>query len=184
VVLLYATSGAAAAVAGLALAANIVLYDAWHKNNPLGPAIMGGCRVLVYVTAALAAGALRSAVLTGAAALFAYLIGLTYTAKIEGRVSARLWPLAFLAVPFVKEASVACGAVFAVVYVGFLAVVVHAVRLVVSRRAVGRAIVLLLAGISLLDALLVAGAGHPRVAIAASLGFFATRGLQRWVSGT
>ena len=47
----------------------IVLYDRHHKDNPLSPLLMGLCRVLVYVTAALAvahdaAGAAR----TGAAA--------------------------------------------------------------------------------------------------------------------
>ena len=34
---------------GRVLAAIIVLYDAWHKANPVGPRIMGLCRLLVYV---------------------------------------------------------------------------------------------------------------------------------------
>ena len=41
-------------VAGVALAAAIVFYNWHHKNNPLSPFVMGLCRMLVYVTAALA----------------------------------------------------------------------------------------------------------------------------------
>jgi 4-hydroxybenzoate polyprenyltransferase len=55
---------------------------------------------------------------------------------------------------------------------------------VLTKRAVGKAIVLLLAGISLLDALLLASAGFAIAATVATLGFFATRALQRWVAGT
>ena len=35
-------------------AAAIVAYNAWHKNNPLSPVLMGLCRVLVYISAATA----------------------------------------------------------------------------------------------------------------------------------
>jgi 4-hydroxybenzoate polyprenyltransferase len=183
--LLYWQAGFLAAVFGVALAGNIVLYDAWHKGNALSPVLMGGCRVLVYLTAAVSVGALNLTVLAGAAALFAYLIGLTYVAKIEGKSGAALWPLVFLAVPFVKEASALWhGVVSAVVYAGFLALVAWAVYLVREEKAIGKAIVALISGISLLDALMLAGAGHPWPAVAATLGFFATRGLQRWVAGT
>ena len=41
-------------LSGVLLAGAIMLYDAWHKANPLSPLVMGLCRVLVYVTAALA----------------------------------------------------------------------------------------------------------------------------------
>ena len=47
--------GRAAVWSAVLLAAVITLYDAWHKANPLSPVVMGLCRVLVYVTAALAA---------------------------------------------------------------------------------------------------------------------------------
>ena len=183
--LLYWQAGILAAIFGAMLAGNIVLYDAWHKKNPLSPVLMGGCRVFVYLTAAVAMGSLNIAVLAGAGALFAYLIGLTYTAKMEGKSGAALWPLVFLAVPFLKEAPSAWrGVVPALVYAGFLGLVVWAVWLVREKKAIGKAIVALLAGISLLDALVLAGAGHSAAALAAMLGFFATRALQRWVAGT
>ena len=43
------------ALAGLALAAAITLYNWNHKGNPLGPLVMGLCRVLVLVGAGVAA---------------------------------------------------------------------------------------------------------------------------------
>ena len=57
---------------GAALAALIVLYDVWHKRNPLSPVVMGLCRGAVYTTAGLATGgALRPALLFGALVLAA-----------------------------------------------------------------------------------------------------------------
>jgi 4-hydroxybenzoate polyprenyltransferase len=76
-----------------ALAAAIVLYDVWHKKNPLSPVLMGLCRAFVYLTAGLALhGTISAAVLIGAFALFTYLNVLTAVAKragVPGRVVAR-----------------------------------------------------------------------------------------------
>ena len=83
------------ASAGLGLIALIVLYDAWHKGNPLSPLLMGGCRALVYVVAALAvAGAVPLEVWTAAAVLLLYIVGLTQVAKAEGGGLPAAWPLA------------------------------------------------------------------------------------------
>lgn len=74
-----------AASGALALGGTIVLYDVWHKGNPLGPVLMGLCRALVYVTSSLAlAGRAPSAVLLGAVVLFGYLNVLTSVAKRRG----------------------------------------------------------------------------------------------------
>jgi hypothetical protein len=181
--------GWAAVWSSVLLAAVITAYDAWHKANPLSPVVMGLCRVLVYVTAALAvAGAIAAPVWGGAAVLLSYLIGLTYVAKQENLTEVRnLWPLAFLAAPFLYAwpALVPAGAA-AVLYVGFLAWVAYAVAWLVrpGRRDIRRAVVSLIAGISLLDALLIAGAGEPWRAAWAVAGFALTLALQRWVPGT
>jgi 4-hydroxybenzoate polyprenyltransferase len=174
---------------GLALAGVITYYDAHHKANPLSPLVMGLCRVLVYVTAALAvAGRVAGAVAGGAAVLLCYLIGLTYVAKQENLSEVRnLWPLLFLAAPFVYAApALGRGALAAVLYVAFLAWVAYAVSLLVrrERRDIRGAVVGLIAGISLLDALLIAGTGDAGRAAAAVLGFALTLGFQRWVPGT
>jgi 4-hydroxybenzoate polyprenyltransferase len=102
-----------APAAGALLAAIIVLYDAWHKANPIGPLIMGLCRLLVYLIAGLAAaGALPERLLLAAIVSLCYLIGLTYAAKQESlRRVDNVWPLLFLAVPFVYGLPLAVGSV-------------------------------------------------------------------------
>jgi hypothetical protein len=49
---------------------------------------------------------------------------------------------------------------------------------------IGRAVVLLIAGISLFDALMIGAAGMPGLALLAAAAFVLTLGLQRFVSGT
>jgi 4-hydroxybenzoate polyprenyltransferase len=172
-----------------ALAAAIVLYDAHHKNNPLSPLIMGLCRVLVVVTAALAlTTTLPAAVLLAAAALLCHLIGLTYIAKQEhlDRLGS-LWPLGFLAVP------VAYGLVLSLTAPGvwapltlYVCVLIYSMNLL-RRRGRGdvpRAVVTLIAGMSVLDGMMLAGNGHPVPAMLAVVAFVLTLALQRWVSGT
>lgn len=177
------------AMTGGGLAVAIVVYDLWHKQNPLSPIIMGLCRALVYCTAASIAGPeSSSSVIVGALVGWAYLIGLTYAAKQESlnRISS-LWPLGFLAVPFVYGLSVLKGGLFpALVYTCFLVVVILAIRLLRghSPGRFQRAVMLLIAGISLLDALLVAGAGSTAAVLVTATGFPATLWMQRWVRGT
>jgi 4-hydroxybenzoate polyprenyltransferase len=178
-----------ALLSGVALAAVIVYYDATHKRDPRSPFVMGLCRVLTYVTAALAsAGGVNRAVIGGALVLLAYLIGLTYVAKQETLTEMRsIWPLAFLAAPFVYTLpSLAGPPIGIVLWAGLFAWAGYAISLLVRRGRVNipRAVVSLIAGISLLDALLIAGAGHPDAALLGIAGFGLTLYLQRWVSGT
>lgn len=178
-----------AVVSGLALAGAIVYYDAHHKGNPWSPVLMGLCRALVYATAALAvAGRLAAPVGGGALILLSYLIGLTYVAKQETLTEYRnLWPLLFLGAPFVYGIpTLLSGLAGAVLYLGFLAWVGYAIWLLVrpGRLNIPGAVVSFIAGISLLDALLMTGAGNP-VAAAWGLGAFGlTLALQRYVRGT
>ncbi|MGH7233765.1 MAG: UbiA family prenyltransferase [Nitrospiraceae bacterium] len=127
--------GWGSAVSAIALAAAIIGYDANHKHNPLGPAIMGLCRALIYITAAITVtGHLTAVAAGGAAALFGYVTGLTYVAK----------------------------------------------RKTASPRTVTR----LIAGISLLDAVLMGGRGAVVAAGMAVLAFLLTLRWQRSVQGT
>lgn len=174
--------------AGAGLAGLITYYDWSHKRDPLSPVVMGLCRVMIYVTVALAvAGRVQRPVLGGAAVLLCYLIGLTYVAKQETLTAVRnLWPLVFLAAPFLYGFPVfATGAAGAVIYLAFLGWVVYAVGLVrFGGPAIGRAVVSLIAGISLLDALLIARAGASELAGWCVAGFALTVFSQRWVRGT
>ena len=176
-------------VAGLALAAAIVYYDMHHKTNPLSPVVMGLCRALVYVTAALAVtSSLSNPVLWGAGLMLAYLIGLTYAAKQENLAEVKnVWPLAFLALPFVYAAArILESPITALIYIGFLLWVIYAlVHLMVRSRinfplAVGS----LLAGISFLDALLISGQGEVVIGLLAVGGVVLTRLAQRYIPGT
>jgi 4-hydroxybenzoate polyprenyltransferase len=174
---------------GVALTAAILAYDAWHKGNPIGPVLMGLCRVLVYVTAAAAiAGTLPRDLFWAAAMALCYLIGLTYAAKQEDlKQPGHLWPLIFLAAPFVYGLPIAAGfGVGSPIYVALLATVLYALSLMARRgRAnIPRVVSVLIAGICLLDALFIAGAGQPLLATLAVLGFPLTLLFQRSIPGT
>ncbi len=184
-----ADSGLAATVAGVGLAGAIVLYDWRHKGNPLSPLLMGLCRVLAYVTAGLAAVTSPAPALwlLGLAG-FGWLVGLTYAAKQEAfdRLD-RVWPLAFLAAPLVYGlARLDAGPLAWLLLLGLSGWLGFALFLL-QRRAKGdvpRAVVSLIAGIALVDALFLATIGAASAAFAAIGCFVLTLLLQRWVSGT
>jgi 4-hydroxybenzoate polyprenyltransferase len=83
-VLLAVTTNAHALVAGVVLAALILLYDVSHKASRFAPIVMGLCRVAVYALAAAATGhPFAPPVFAGAAFLFLYLVTLTLIARQE-----------------------------------------------------------------------------------------------------
>jgi 4-hydroxybenzoate polyprenyltransferase len=175
--------------AGLVLAATIVFYDLHHKRNLLSPLVMGLCRMLVYVTAAYAIVADPPARVFGMALLLlSYLIGLTYIAKQEhlDHVT-KLWPLVFLALPFVLTLNHVLSDRFAaLLWLLLLGWVLYALSFL-RRRGPGdvpRAVGSLLAGICLWDALVIAAAGEPTGALLALVGFGLTLVFQRYVAPT
>ena len=68
-----------------ALAAAILLYDAWHKQSPLSVIIMGACRWLLYVTAATVAGGNLQPVMICGGVLWFYIIVLSLVARGEAK---------------------------------------------------------------------------------------------------
>lgn len=178
-----------ATVGAISLAVAIVLYNAWHKNNPLSPFVMGLCRMLVYITAGWTLTSEPSNVLYfGAVALLCYLIGLTYTAKQEnlGEVK-NMWPLAFLAVPVIYAATTHTASLVSwltiLIFIGWL---IYSLRFVLRRQPgdIPRAVVSMIAGISIVDAMLIAATGSTLWVVPALLAFFLTLYLQRYVAGT
>lgn len=76
--------GVRAALASVVLAVLIVLYDLYHKGNPFSVLLMAGCRLMVYVVAAVGvAGNLNGAVLIVGLLQFGYIILLSVMARIE-----------------------------------------------------------------------------------------------------
>ena len=178
--------------AALALAAAIVLYNAWHKGNPIGPLLMGICRALAYFAAGLAlGGGAAPALFAGAATTLGFLIGLTYIAKQEKlRRGRHLWPLLFLAAPLCFGISLlrteTLSAPLACIYSAIALWTAAATRLFFRRRPgdIGRAVARLIAGISLIDAgYLWVWDGAASAALAVGC-FAATLTMQRWVRGT
>ena len=175
-----------AGLAGLGLIAVIVLYDAWHKGNALSPLLMGACRGMVYVVAALAvSGTVSSAVAGAAALLLVYVVGLTQVAKADGASVASWWPIAAVLAPVAYWSTHLNSSAVAVLLVAFAAFASYALWLGIVRRAIGPSVGRLIATIALLDAVAVAAAGGPAVAVAVCLvAFGATLALQTRIAGT
>jgi 4-hydroxybenzoate polyprenyltransferase len=176
-------TGSRPLVLAIVLGALIVIYDAYHKQNPLSPIVMGLCRVGVYATAAYTVTrSVDPALARGMFALLGYLIGLTYIARQENlsRVD-NLWPLAVMAVPV--WLAFPHGLLAWITYLAWLGQTGLALSLL-TRRKIRDAVGLLIANISLLDATFAANHHEPVFAINAALAFLATRWLQRSIAGT
>lgn len=188
-VILLAMFGLPAAAAGAALAASILVYDAWHKGNPVAPFIMGLCRALVYIaTAAAAAAAFSAPLLSASLVLLAYVAGLTFAAKEESfdRIQS-WWPLLLLALPLIRGLAVGWGDLPTLLLVVVTAVAISVALGWVKRRSpgdVGRAVSLLIAAIALTDAVTSAAAGNASVAIICCGLFVLTLLFQRVIPGT
>lgn len=176
-------------LSGVVLCGVILWYDLDHKTNPFSPLIMGACRMMVYVTAACAVLMPPSMeVFWGGLVLVSWLIGLTYIAKQETIDHvANLWPLVFLGFPlFYTFPYLLEGGLASMVWIGLLSVAFVAFFLARRHRPgdIGRAVLTLIAGISLLDALFVVRFGDPSAALLAVSAFAVTLFLQRFVPGT
>jgi 4-hydroxybenzoate polyprenyltransferase len=81
----------------------IIAYNAVHKKTGFAPLLMAGCRFLLYLAAGSAArSGIGELVVLFAFALFCYIVGLSYFARVEstgGFVSR--WPAVLLFVPVV-----------------------------------------------------------------------------------
>jgi hypothetical protein len=181
--------GMEAFVSGLALVALIVIYDRWHKGNPIGPLFMAGTRVLVYITAFLAfsTDASRELVLW-CAVMLAYVAGLTSIAKTESLPSVgRYWPLAAVFLPAVAAviADPANAGVWLLVAL-FVGWAVYSISFAyrTTDRMVGAAIGRLIAGIALVDALVLATHEAWWGVAVALLAFAGTFFFQRYIRGT
>jgi 4-hydroxybenzoate polyprenyltransferase len=189
-VLATALMGALPGVIALLLGALIVAYDLHHKQNALSPVLMGLCRALVYLASAAAlSGSVPLHVAISAAAMAAYVAGLTYAARQESldRIG-NLWPLVLLCAPLLAAVgALQHGPSAALVYMILAGWVTAAAWLLAKRPyagSVGRAVRRLIAGISLVDAVVLASFGAIAAASVAIGGFAATLISHKFVAGT
>jgi hypothetical protein len=173
-------------LAGLGLIGLIVLYDAWHKGNPLSPVLMGACRALVYFVAAFAvAGGVALEVATAATVLLIYIVGLTQVAKAEGGGVLGAWPLAAVLAAIGYWVGWANSGWFVLLLVAFAAWTGRALWLIRGPRRIGQGVVSLIAGVSLFDALAVASVEGSLAAVGVCLAaFLVTIALQTKIAGT
>jgi 4-hydroxybenzoate polyprenyltransferase len=189
-IVLMAPLGLLAAASSVALAAAIILYDLFHKGYSLSPLVMGLCRALVYAGAAAAAtGEVPAPMAPAALALLAFVAGVSYAAWQERLDRPRnLWPLALLAPPLLLALpALTQGDAAVTVYVALAVAIAGALHLLVRRPtadAVPRAVALLIAAISLVDAAFLAAIGAIAPALVAVAGFALTLALQRFITGT
>jgi len=182
-----APSGVALPLSGLGTALAVVTYDRFHKGIALSPVVMGLCRAGLYVMGALAVSeGLVPRVGLGALVLLLYVVGLTHIARFEtASTVGKLWVAAVLfsplglALSFRQEPAVwVCSALFVAWTLRGIAFARQ------GGRSIGLAVVSLIAGISLLDALLASSAESLGTAGLALAAWALTLWLQRWVRGT
>lgn len=159
-----AGSGALLMAAGWATAAAVIIYDRWHKGLAWSPAVMGLCRAgLYFVGAASVASDMDYGVWLAAFTLFLYVVGLTHVARFENASAVgRIWPSVFvfspvalaLLQPIVHVKAGGPMLVLALVSIGWSLYALRFARQ--GGRSIGRAVVSLIAGISLVDAVFAA----------------------------
>jgi heme O synthase-like polyprenyltransferase len=198
-----ATFGYLPLMLATALAACIVLYNAWHTRFAASAVLMGACRGLVYLTAAAAAAEPLARAgspplelpiaLPPAIALTAYIALVTLIAR--GETGERPSPIA-VRLSVLTIAAALAPALFVVPGPGGWAWAVPAAlvmiawllyaqsNLIVTPPRIKRAVMAYLAGICLVDAFFLTLLELPAMAIVAGACFVITAALHRAVPGT
>lgn len=179
--------GPALLLCGLVLIAFIICYDRWHKLNPFSSLLMAWCRLMVYVIAFLSASSQSFIpLLIPGELLLCYVIALTLLAKGELKPKAihfGLTVMLFLpAIYFMLQLSF-----FALgLSLFFTSWVAYSLSLVYRSPGyqVGRAVGQLIAGVALLDGMVLAAARSIAGVVFALASFGLTLFLQRYVKGT
>ncbi len=179
--------GPALFLCGLLLIALIICYDRWHKMNPASPLLMALCRLMVYVIAFFSASSQTFfLLLIPSELLLCYVVALTLLAKVELKPKAihcGIILMLFLpAVYFMLQLS----ALTLGLSLFFTFWVTYSLSLIYrsAPSQVGRAVGQLIAGISLLDSMILATMGSIYGVIVALASFGLTLFLQRYVRGT
>jgi len=185
-VLLWSVSSALF-LCGLILIALIICYNRWHKKNPAGPLLMALCRLMVYVIAFLSASSQTFfPLLVPGELLLCYVIALTLLAKVELKPRAIHFGSSLMlflpAIYFMLQLSaLALG-----LSLCFTSWVAYSLSLIYrsSPSQMGRAVSQLIAGIALLDGMVLATVGSIYGVVVALASFGLALFWQRYVRGT
>lgn len=157
-----------ALIFSLLLTASILLYNAVHKLIAFSPVLMALCRFFLYLTAAASVAPLGWGYsMWPALALAFYIIGLSYIARKEtGRGIIHLWPSLLLAFPLIISFVTNDGPyrkwaiIWAILFIAWTLYCLHHTYWSEARN-VPRTVTGLLAGIILVDALLLGTTNWP-----------------------
>ena len=178
---------------GFFLGGLIVYYNAWHKTNPLSPLVMALCRGLIYfISASLPTGVFTAQASIGTLLLVTYVAATTSLARQENLNQVKnLWPTLLFLLPlmFGSWNMVSAEVPRTAQLLSILLFLVWMLRvgsfLFFGNRNVPRAVGSLIAGISLVDAIVIASVSVGFVGpVCAVVGFLLTLTLQRSIPGT
>jgi 4-hydroxybenzoate polyprenyltransferase len=180
--------------AAVGLAAVIVLYNLVHKRTVHAVWLMGACRGLVYVVAALALALVPAwpAVAAGAGAMTLYIAGITFAARGEHLSEAATthrasWRHAALLVVLLPALVVRPETWWPAIVAGVAVIAMVAVggrSLRSTPPRIGDAVMMWLAGICLVDAYFLTLLDEPVLAVVAAACFVLTRLGHRFIRGT
>lgn len=181
-------AGLAATAAGAGTCVAVLVYNRWHKGHAWSPLVMGACRAGLYFTAALAVSPRLGVVVSiGAAALWLYIVGLTHIARFEtGRVVDRAWVSAFVLAPLLAAAPVMVEQREPLPFLCAALLLGWSLRSVsfALRGRIPKAVVSLIAGVALVDALFISLLADPPLVLLALGCFLLTLRWQRHIPGT
>lgn len=160
--------GAGSLFSGAGVGAAVAI--ATYRRSAIAPVL----RVVGYLSVAIViAGRLPFALVVSAASLLVYLLAVEHVSS-ESDVQ---WPLLLLFVPLIPTVRLIADPVGAVVWLGLLAFLVRQLGVFLAGR---REVEPFVAGIALLDAVSIAHARQPWLAIAAASAFVVARVVQRF----
>tara|TARA_B100000768_G_scaffold181442_1_gene204458 strand:+ start:1390 stop:2259 length:870 start_codon:yes stop_codon:yes gene_type:complete len=173
---------------GMLLSAFIIIYNKYHKNNPYSPLIMGFCRISIYfIVSAFFLSYFNIHIFVASFFLLSYLIGLTYLAKQENiGYLKNQWPLLFLIAPIIYGYTLIEN-YFSYIALGFFVLNIFvAIYFTFNKkiRNIKKSVTLLISGICIYDAVLIAHHGEVNLAILSLSFFVLTLFFQKYISGT
>lgn len=180
---------AQASLAAITLVALIWYYNYDHKQNHFSPLIMGLCRVLIYIgTSVCFIGTVSLVIFIAAICQLSYLIGLTYSAKQENlNTITHLWPLLFLFAPvFYGLFYLSTSFVLLVIWLILSTWILYNLILIVSKKhqSIKTAVGFLIAGIAIVDTLLIAIHADEHYTVISALAFILTLYLQKFIKAS